>query len=36
VPLLAGLGIGGLAVALATRETLTDVFGSLMILADRP
>jgi MscS family membrane protein len=36
VPLLAGLGVGGLAVALAARETLTDVFGSLMILADRP
>ena len=36
MPLLAGLGVGGLAVALAARETLTDVFGSLMILADRP
>jgi len=36
VPLLAGLGVGGLAVALAARETLTDVFGALMILADRP
>jgi MscS family membrane protein len=36
VPLLAGLGVGGLAVALAARETLTDVFGSLIILADRP
>jgi len=36
VPLLAGLGVGGLAVALAAQGTLTDVFGSLMILADRP
>ena len=36
VPLLAGLGVGGLAVALAARETITDVFGALMILADRP
>jgi MscS family membrane protein len=36
VPLLAGLGVGGLAVALAAQETLTDIFGALMILADRP
>ena len=36
VPVLAGLGVGGLAVALAARETLVDIFGSLMILADRP
>ncbi|WP_296897535.1 mechanosensitive ion channel domain-containing protein [Thiohalocapsa sp.] len=36
LPLLAGLGVGGLAVALAARETLTDIFGALMILADRP
>ena len=35
VPLLAGLGVGGMAVALAARETITDVFGALMILADR-
>lgn len=35
VPLLAGLGIGGLAVALAAQGTLTDVFGALIILADR-
>ncbi len=34
--LLAGLGIGGLAVALAARETLAHLFGSIMILADRP
>jgi MscS family membrane protein len=36
VPLLAGLGVGGLAVALAAQNTLLDVFGSLIILADRP
>ncbi len=34
--LLASLGIGGLAVALAARETLSNVFGSLMIIIDRP
>ena len=34
--LLAGLGIGGLAVALAAQKTLADVFGSIMLLADRP
>lgn len=34
--LLAGLGIGGLAVALAAQKTLADVFGSIMLLVDRP
>ncbi|MDY0190303.1 MAG: mechanosensitive ion channel family protein [Desulfuromonas sp.] len=34
--LLASLGIGGLAVALAAKETLSNVFGSIMILLDRP
>jgi MscS family membrane protein len=34
--LLASLGIGGLAVALAARETLSNVFGSFMIILDRP
>lgn len=34
--LLASLGIGGLAFALAARDTLSNVFGSLMILLDRP
>jgi MscS family membrane protein len=34
--LLASLGIGGLAVALAAKDTLANVFGSLMIIADRP
>lgn len=34
--LLASLGIGGLAVALAARETLSNIFGSFMIILDRP
>ncbi len=34
--LLASLGIGGLAVALAAQDTLSNVFGSVMILLDRP
>lgn len=34
--LLASLGIGGLAVALAARDTLANIFGSLMIILDRP
>lgn len=34
--LIAGLGVGGLAVALAAQKTLADVFGSVMLLADRP
>ncbi|MCB1308814.1 MAG: mechanosensitive ion channel family protein [Leptospiraceae bacterium] len=34
--LLAGLGIGGLAFALAARDTVANFFGSLMILLDRP
>ncbi len=34
--LIAGLGIGGLAVALAAQETLSNFFASLVILADRP
>ena len=33
--LLAGLGIGGLAVALAAKETLANLFGSLSLLMDR-
>lgn len=32
---LAGLGIGGLAVALAAQDTLKNFFGSLMLIADR-
>jgi len=34
--LLASLGIGGLAVALAAKDTLSNVFGSLMLILDRP
>lgn len=33
---IAGLGIGGVAVALAAQNTLANVFGSVTILADRP
>jgi MscS family membrane protein len=36
VPLLAGLGVGGLAVALAARPTIENVIGSFMIFADKP
>ncbi|MBN1445485.1 MAG: mechanosensitive ion channel family protein [Candidatus Omnitrophica bacterium] len=34
--LLAGLGIGGLAVALALQDTLSNFFGSVFIFLDRP
>ncbi|MBN1948043.1 MAG: mechanosensitive ion channel family protein [Bradymonadales bacterium] len=34
--LLAGLGLGGLAFALAAKDTLANLFGSIMILTDRP
>jgi MscS family membrane protein len=34
--LLASLGIGGLAIALAAKDTLSNIFGSLMIILDRP
>ena len=34
--LLTGLGIGGLAVALAAQQTLGNVLGSIQILSDRP
>lgn len=33
---LTGLGVGGLAVALAAQETLKNFFGSLAILGDKP
>lgn len=33
---LAGLGVGGLAVALAAQETIKNFFGSLVILGDKP
>ncbi|MCY4444130.1 MAG: mechanosensitive ion channel family protein [Proteobacteria bacterium] len=34
--ILAGLGLGGLAFALAAKDTLANLFGSLMILLDKP
>ncbi len=34
--LLAGLGIGGLALALASRDTVENFFGAIAILADHP
>ena len=34
--LLAGLGIGGLALALAAQDTLKNFFGSIMIMMDKP
>jgi len=34
--LLAGLGIGGLAIAMAAKDTIANVFGSLTIVLDRP
>lgn len=34
--MLAGLGIGGLALAFASRETLSNVFGAGILVTDRP
>jgi MscS family membrane protein len=34
--LLAGVGVGGIAVALAAQDTLKNFFGSVMILLDKP
>ncbi len=34
--LLAGLGLGGLAFALAAKDSLSNVFGSVTIFTDRP
>lgn len=36
VSVLAGLGIGGIAIALAGQETVANLFGSLTILVDKP
>lgn len=33
---IAGLGVGGIAVALAAQNTLANIFGSVTILIDRP
>ena len=35
-PLLAALGVGGLAVALALQDTLANLFAGIHLLADRP
>lgn len=34
--ILAGLGLGGLAFALAAKDTISNIFGSLTVLIDRP
>jgi len=36
VSVMAGLGLGGLAFALAARDTFANFFGSIMIIIDRP
>jgi small-conductance mechanosensitive channel len=36
MPLLAGLGVGGIAVALALQNVLGDLFASLSIVLDKP
>jgi MscS family membrane protein len=35
-PLVAGLGVGGLAIALAIRPTLENILGGLTLFADQP
>lgn len=34
--LIAGLGIGGIAIALASQETVSNFFGSLVLMIERP
>jgi MscS family membrane protein len=34
--LLAGLGIGGVAIAMASKDTVANLFGSLVIFLDKP
>lgn len=34
--ILAGLGLGGVAVALGAKETLSNIFGGLAIIVDKP
>lgn len=36
IGIVSGMGIGGIAVALAAQQTLSNVFASLSILVDRP
>jgi MscS family membrane protein len=33
---LAGLGIGGIAIAMAAKDTIANIFGSLTVVIDRP
>ena len=35
-PVLAGLGLGGLAFGLAAQDTLKNFFGSVNVVMDRP
>ncbi len=35
-PLLAGLGIGGIALAMAAKDTVSNIFGGVTILVDKP
>lgn len=34
--LIAGLGVGGIAVALAAQQTIANVFGGISVIGDRP
>lgn len=34
--IIAGLGVGGLAIGLAAQDTIKNIFGSVMIFSDRP
>lgn len=36
LPLLTGLGIGGIAVAFAAKDTIENFFGSVAVILDRP
>ncbi len=36
LPLIAGLSIGGIAIALAAQETIKNIFGSITVFTDRP
>lgn len=36
VPLLGGLGVGGIAVAFAAKDTIENLFGSIAVVLDRP
>ena len=36
LPILAGLSVGGIAIALAAQDTIKNLFGSIMIFIDKP